>query len=152
VTLAFTMRPATEADLPLVIHAWVAEMRHSGFSRGVPDHVYFQGHRRLVLGILASASTLVAVDPVDAEHVYGCAVYEHDPRRLHWLYVKSVYRLLGVARSLFSEALGPPVSSTKLTQVSGLVLRDRDQASRSGKPSLLERYRLEPDPYVLFAS
>ncbi len=145
--LPHTLRPYAETDLPVAVHAWTQELRHSGFSRSVPDNVYFPEQRRLVTALVCASTTLVACNPEDANHVFGyvCGVRGvpgSSVSVLHWLYVKSVYRKVGLGALLLDALLGT-VEDRLLTYWS--------QPSKFAalRPDVLTRWKIVPNPYVL---
>lgn len=130
-------------DLGLLVKSWVQEHRHSPFSKGVPDEVYFPDQRKLVLALLRRAWSLVAVDPEDADHLYGFVTFELAPARLHWVYVKEPYRRVGLGEALVRAAFGEV-----------LTLRQRVLCSHQSNVVRLlsatcERHRLVYCPYLL---
>lgn len=98
------VRPLSEGDRPFLFSAWLHVMRHAPSMQGVPDRVYFPAQRELISRILSRAMSLVACDPADAAHLYGCIVATPGLDAVHWLYVKSAYRMLGIARALVQTA------------------------------------------------
>lgn len=91
------------ADLPAVINAWVSEHRHSPAARFVRDREYFADQRALVVDLLHSSFTLVACAPDDESHIYGFICYG-PANTIHWVYVKSAYRRIGLADALLAAA------------------------------------------------
>lgn len=148
--LPHAVRAAVESDLPLIVHSWVQEMRHASTARGIPDQVYFPEQRRLVLGLLQRAAVVVAHNPDDEHHVYGVACVEGGGPTpvLHWLYVKSVYRQVGLGGALLDHALGP-VAERAAAAVTQLTKLFTHRAEHGGRPDLLARWKLVPNPYLL---
>lgn len=143
--LPHQIRGAVATDLGFLVKSWVQEHRHSPASKGVPDDLYFASQRKLVLALLRRAWSLVAVDPADADHLYGFVVFELAPPRLHWVYVKEAYRRAGLGEALLRAAFGEALS-----------LRQRILCSHASNmtralcaPS--ERHRLVYCPYLLMA-
>ena len=149
--LPHALRPPVEADMNVVIHSWVQELRHSGLSRSVPDVVYFPEQRQLVMSLVRASQTVVACNPEDSNHVFGyaCGIRGADMPGssvggsvLHWLYVKSVYRKVGLGALLLEALLGPIAERdaaywTQPSKFAGL------------RPDVLARWKLVPNPYVL---
>ena len=80
-------------------------MRVGYGTRGVPSEVYYPSQRALVGALLAKSVTVLACDPDDERHVYGCVVVaDHDCA--HWLYTKGAFRRMGIARSLRDHVFG----------------------------------------------
>lgn len=101
--LPHMMRPATEADLGFLRDPWVQEMRHSPWSRGVPDDVYFPEMKAFVGRVLRRSYTLIACNPEDPTHVFGFVTFER-PNVVHWIYVKRAYQRVGLGQALLDAA------------------------------------------------
>lgn len=162
------IREAQSGDIPFIVHEWVQEMRRAPASKGVSDARYFPGQRGLVLAILARSQTAVACDPKDPSHVFGFLTRQGSV--LHWVYVKSVYHGLGLARSLytrtflsgFSDGERPPIACSQLSGAFASALAmahgrcrprrsysDEENARAERIARTMTKYNLEPDPYVL---
>lgn len=136
------MRGAYAPDLALLVKSWVQEARHSPFSIGCPDDIFFPEHRRVVLALLRRAWTTVAVNVDDPDHIYGFVTFELAPARLHWVYVKSPYRRIGLGRSLLESAFGPELGK-------GRVLASHLSNTARLLTAQAERLRLVYCPYLL---
>jgi GNAT superfamily N-acetyltransferase len=134
------MRPAVEADRNFIVRGWASEMRHSSWSRHVPSAIYWPSQHELIARLLQSASAMVACDPDDARHLYGCVVWERETPEvvMHWLYVKGDFRGMGLAGALLTAAIGDrrPILCTQASRIF------HDAA-------LVDRYGLVPTPYLL---
>ena len=103
------LRPAEPNDLGVVIHPWLQEMRLSPASFGIPNRTFFACQRRLILSILRGAETTIACDAERPNHVFGYVIHGPDFESspvIHWLYVKSTYREMGLGRTLLEHSLG----------------------------------------------
>jgi ribosomal protein S18 acetylase RimI-like enzyme len=108
--LAFTIRPATDADVPWVYSSWLKSYREhgSGVSR-IPRETYYNAHRKRIDNVASQATTLVACAPENHEQILGwlCAaagVGGYDAV-LYYGHVKSHCRRQGIMRALIA-ALG----------------------------------------------
>ncbi len=138
--LAHRIRPAAAGDRNFIVRGWVSEMRRAAYARYVPADVYWPSQHELIARLLDDANVIVACDPDDAHHLYGCTVWSEPPLGpvMHWLYVKGDFRRMGLAGSLLTAAVGDrrPVLCT--------------QASRLfEEKSLIERHGLIYSPYLL---
>ena len=136
--LHFALRPAEPKDHPFIASAWVKEMRHAPFSRHCPSGVYVPCQHALVHQILAGSDAQIACDPANPDHLYGCAVHAGDV--VHWLYVKSAYRGLGVGRALLFACFGDVLPEEVVCTQASQLFEDK---------RLVERYRLVYSPYLL---
>lgn len=106
-TAAHRLRPFDETDRHFVTRGWVSEMRRSTFSRHVPQEIYWPCQHELVRQILEAATTIIACDPEDETHLYGCIVHQPGEQAVvHWLYVKGAMRRCGLGRALLDAAIG----------------------------------------------
>jgi GNAT superfamily N-acetyltransferase len=123
------IRPFDESDRHFVVRGWASEMRNSHFARCVPEWVYWPSQHELIRQVLEAATTLVACDPDDETHVYGCVVHQPgDHAIVHWLYVKGALRRCGLGRALLDAAIGErrPILFTQAPRIfddRGLVSR-----------------------------
>jgi ribosomal protein S18 acetylase RimI-like enzyme len=136
--LPHALRPFTESDRHFIARGWVSEMRRSGFARHVPQNVYWPCQHELVRQLLERAHTIVACDPEDPQHVYGCIVVQAEAPVIHWLYVKGSYRRVGLATALVTATFGDrrPLFCTQAPEL----FRDRE---------LIERHEVIYCPYLL---
>jgi len=102
------IRPAGDGDLGLIVSTWVGSHRMSArwLSRDDHDRLY----RYAVKRALESCTVLVACHPEHRDHVYGWVCVDRDnpinAPLLHYAFVKSKFRRLGIARRLLGEAIG----------------------------------------------
>lgn len=139
--LPHSMRPATDGDMPLILNAWVEELRHAPCSRFVRSSEYFPDQRRLVLELVHSSQTIVACNPEDSAHVYGFVTFGPGDV-IHWLYVKSHYRGIGMADLLLAAAFPQRPRVLYATQASSKWHSLQPAIERRGivyRPHLLQR-------------
>jgi GNAT superfamily N-acetyltransferase len=114
-------------------------MRRSAFSRHVPQAVYWPCQHEMVRQLLELGQTIVACDPQDPAHLYGCVTFQPAAAAIvHWLYVKGDYRRLGLARALVTAAVGDrrPILCTQAPEL-------------FNRRELVERHELVYCPYLL---
>jgi len=106
-----------EDDLPFVTDAWLRSFRESNFH--VPHDEYFATQRVVIKRLLARSRAAVACDSSDPDQVYGYAVWEGTASKplLHWMFVKQVFRRMGVGTALW-KALNPEGKVVSLTHKS----------------------------------
>jgi GNAT superfamily N-acetyltransferase len=93
-----TVREATPEDMPFIFSSWYTAHRPHAKHVAIPE--YNEGQNRLMRGIASRASIVVAASADYPDEILGYCVSEGDA--LHFLYVKSVYRGMGIARGLVS--------------------------------------------------
>ena len=92
------VRPATESDLRFVRSSWKTDFWKNHARKSMSHGVYSPGQARRIERLLGRSGTLVAYFPEVPDEVLGWAVVEHDV--LHYVYVKSSYRRVGIAKGL----------------------------------------------------
>jgi GNAT superfamily N-acetyltransferase len=136
--LRYLMRDAGEDDRNFVVRSWVKEMRHSPWTRHVPNGVYLPAQHQLVHQILGGSQAIVAADREKPELLFGCVV--HAGPVVHWLYVKGAYRGLGIGRALLFSCFGDVMPSEIVCTQASQLFEER---------ALLERYNVIYSPYLL---
>jgi hypothetical protein len=117
--LPFVMRDAHEGDEGFVFDSWMRGMRKSPASRGIPGEYFWSGQRDTMHALLEHATVVIACDAqMPNALLYGCVVYgpNDEAAALHWVYVKSAFTRMGVARALLSLALPPTATKRVCTQ------------------------------------
>lgn len=119
VALPVRVRPFREADLPYVMSTWLNHFASSSsWAKHIPRSTFFDSHRPLVESLLRrqGVSVSVAVDPEDADTIYGWLAHEQSSSGpvLHFAYVKNSFRRTGVLNTLL-EAIGTDLSSVTVT-------------------------------------
>jgi GNAT superfamily N-acetyltransferase len=103
-TLPVVVRPMLAGDLGFVLNSWLRSYHESDVARYVPNDVYFAdaGHHGICVRLLQETPALMACDAANPHTLYGwvCGA----PGVLHYAYVKSPFRRLGIARLLLQHA------------------------------------------------
>lgn len=155
--LPFSLRGPVPEDLPFIMKSWMSKTRHCSFVRNIPNDVFTVEHHNLVEKLLRRSNVLVACNPQSSDHVYGYLVWEPEPLYIHFIFVKSVFRKLGVARHLLSEAVPalftPDAPKLYCSHANELfnpmqVLDSEGKKTGVEKPNYtVQRYRLVFNPY-----
>lgn len=103
------IRRAVAEDLPFIAHTWRVALHESTFWWSDPKEFHrFYGPR--ILELLQKSAVLVACDPENPSVIQGfCVGQEHV---VHWCYVKSVFRRMGIATSMLNQFGSATKSST----------------------------------------
>lgn len=105
-TLPFdvVLERANRGDAKLVYSSWIKSYRHSEAAHKLPNGVYEPFQRDVIHRLLAAPGTCVYVArPTDwPDGVLGWVCAE--PGVMHYAYVKSPYRRLGLGRTLLAYA------------------------------------------------
>lgn len=101
------IRNATAEDVAFVLNSWIKAHRESDECRHVDYALYHKHIRPIVVRILSRASVVMAVNPEDANHIYGYAVVEYtdEDTILHYAYTKYTFRRFGVCTQLLEFAI-----------------------------------------------
>lgn len=93
-----TIREATSADIRFVHSSWFSSL-WSAWGRGrINRKVYEQGQDARISRLLKSSAVTVAYFPQVPDEVLGWSCVQGDA--LHYVYVKGIYRKMGIARGL----------------------------------------------------
>lgn len=92
------MREANENDLSFIFSSWLKSYRNT--QKHVDSGVYFSGQHKLIELILQKSHAVIICPEDDQETILGYMVYSGNT--LHWIYVKSVFRNLGMAKTLLT--------------------------------------------------
>lgn len=104
-----SVRPALPGDFNFVISTWLKSYKSSSyFAKRIRNSIFFFYHHEVVSRLLSREDTkvFIACDLVDPNVIYGYLVQgSHEGVDLvHYVYVKSAFRGLGIARSLTAAA------------------------------------------------
>lgn len=93
-------RPVGDEDF--IYATWIKGYRGSSYARAVPTPLYNRLQRKRIDRLLEHGANIrVAANRVVPEQIYGYCVTQDNT--LHWIYVKSNYRLQGVGKALLSH-------------------------------------------------
>ncbi len=101
-SLEFSIRKGAESDYGFVADSWVQTLRGaSKEARAIPKELFFpHEHERIGL-LLPTCDLRVAGPPEDEVTIYGFSVCGRGV--VHFTYVKSAFRKLGIARALLKD-------------------------------------------------
>ena len=105
----WSIRKYDEAiDKQLVLDSWLQSFRASPYAGCIPNNRYFEIYGQAISELLERGSSiLVAVNPADSTQILGWLCVEQTSKAeqiVHFVYVKDVFRKLGICKSLFQEA------------------------------------------------
>lgn len=100
------LRPATESDVNFIFKSWLRCYRHSFNTRGCENPVFFAQHHKLIEGLCKKASIVIACNHDDISQIYGfiCSEMVDNLPVIHFVYVKEMFRRMGVAALLAENA------------------------------------------------
>lgn len=102
--LNYIIRPYDISDKALIHSSWKNSLKVSATYDWMPSSVFYNHFNKSVMDILAHKHTtvLVACDDAEQDLVLGWICAGDD--ELHYVYVKEIYRKMGVARKLMWKA------------------------------------------------
>lgn len=103
--LPILYRAVTPEDLPFIFNSWLEGYRNSEFADHVPNEIYFNSHKALIVKVMAKAQVMVAANSEDPDQIFGYIVFENDNWFItHFMYTKKPFRRLGVGLGLLQNA------------------------------------------------
>lgn len=98
-------RKMNESDISFIFNSWLKCHRHSKYTRGIASPIYYSGQHRLIERAITDGETYIACAIDDDSHIYGyaCASRVTGQLAVHYIYVKSTYRNLGIGKELLNQ-------------------------------------------------
>lgn len=116
-------RPAAPEDVNFIFATMLRGLYYgdSWFSR-IPKDIFMAHYHKVIEALLVHPSTKVTVACLkdDPEVVLGYSVTGHNDELVHFVYVKSAWRNIGLAKSLVGTT---PKAATHLTTVGSSILK-----------------------------
>lgn len=106
----FAVRPACDKDYPFILQSWVRTYTKDRRWGPLSPRAVARAVHGSILGLLTSdgIEVRVATNPENPWFIFGYVVsdtkYEHPV--IHWVYVKELYRRMGIATDLVRLACG----------------------------------------------
>lgn len=129
--LPISIRPFIEDDVNFIFHSWIETAKeYSSIGRNMRKSIFIKECRHLIQKILNRADGLMAFNAEDPTQIFGYLIYENDSDKiplLHFIYVKGLFRNMGIARKLMESADIHPKTSffyTQLTTYTDEFLKD----------------------------
>jgi GNAT superfamily N-acetyltransferase len=98
------IRDGEEDDRPYILSTWLNAFALSRTARMIDRPLYFVEQKKVIERLLTRSRVRVAVNPEDLNHIFGYIVgeppFESGIALVHYCYVKSDYRELGIGRRL----------------------------------------------------
>lgn len=106
--IEYKTRPAKESDFNFIISTWLRSYRHASyFAKRITDKVYYKYQNEICKQLLSKAIVWVACDKEDENVIYAYTVIDPNSLCVHFMYTKSAFRQLGLAKSLINESKIP---------------------------------------------
>lgn len=100
-------RLAKAEDVPFILDSWLRSYKTSNYALPIPADIYFPLHRAAVLHMVQhpGISCRLAVNPRDAEQIYGYLIHLTSAPVIHYVYVKYPFRKFGIGTRLITDCL-----------------------------------------------
>lgn len=144
--LPMKFRSRTEGDHNFIFASWMRSFRsNSQWAKQISSGIYNTKHPKLINELLANSGSIVACSSDMPDQIFGFAIYQPSVENIaviHWLYVKEIYRKMGVGNALFRETLMAANHDLKMPVAVTHDSRNLKWAS--------EKYNLVYNPYLAF--
>lgn len=117
-SLPILIRPMAESDVNLVMNSWLKSFRDCSATWGASNAEYYAAQKAIIARLFRVSQVAVACDPEDHDQVYGWACWTPRDKEVlvHYVYVKSLFQRMGVARELM-KVVNPDSLSIYATHV-----------------------------------
>lgn len=113
----YNVRDVMPGDLSFIMATFLRGLYYgdSWFSE-IPKDIFMDNYKRVVKAIVDNPKTIIKVAclPDDPEVILGYSILGDDFKSIHWIYVKSIWRHKGIAKSLLPQF---PTRVTHLTSL-----------------------------------
>lgn len=101
-------RPAEPGDLHYVLKTWIRSFKSSPYAGPYTNSRLVTAIKATVVDCMARGTVTVACSRRSPKVIYGFTCYETDRGYplVHYVYVKGIFRSMGIGRSLLSIAMG----------------------------------------------
>lgn len=101
----FTVRNPVGTDLAFIYASFLESYRYdSVIGRHCKNHVFFEAYSYVIDQLLIKSKVLICCHPETPECIFGYLIY--DGNLIHYVFVKKIFRRLGIAELLFKTAFG----------------------------------------------
>ena len=111
------LRVANDKDFNFIKSTWLHGLRYgNSWFTIIPKEIYYAAYSKVVEYLMMSPKTMIKVACLkeDPEVILGYSVYNQDNSAAHWVYVKSAWRKIGIAKALV------PVEVTTVTHLTNV--------------------------------
>ena len=105
--LPIKLRPALKSDIGFIKNAWLNSYDSSDFAGSMRKTIFMRHHSGILDRLLRYGVTMILCHPEDEDEIYTFINYQKSRGLfvLNYLYTKSCYRKLGMAKELLRRAL-----------------------------------------------
>lgn len=122
----FTVRDAEPTDTSFIMATFLRGLYHGDSEEGphvilkfisiMPRKVFMDNYKHVAMKLISSPNTVIKVACLieDPDVILGYSILSSDFQTIHWVYVKSIWRLKGIGKSLI------PAYATTASHISHL--------------------------------
>lgn len=138
--LPYLLREATPEDESFIRNSWLTSLHDHSQLSYVQRSVYFREQNKILDYLLSTSSVLIACFPEAPDQIMGYVVYDHIIKTLvlHWVYVKSMFRMQGIALGMIKPLLDPDNTVIVCTHITHAFKHLKDKVP--GKHCLYDPY------------
>jgi len=98
------IRKAEGSDISFIFSSWLKSYRDSYFAENITTTIYYAEHHKVIERLLKGCDVYVACNDNDVAELYGfiCGERIEGLFVLHYVYVKQMYRSLGIGTMLLN--------------------------------------------------
>lgn len=100
------LRTATEADVSFLFNSWLTSYQSAVAVKNIAAPVYFAEHHKQIENLLKRSVVWIACNKSDNSQIYGYGVFEtvESLPVIHYVYVKHIFRKMGLCNMLLAQA------------------------------------------------
>lgn len=117
------VRPYVEADRNFILATWIRGAKHgSDFFKRMDPKAYYRHYNEFLSNLVDSAQTDIKIACLaeDPAVIIGYAVTRNSGQALDWVYVKSRWRKVGIAKCLIQQSFS---EVSHITDVGNKILK-----------------------------
>jgi GNAT superfamily N-acetyltransferase len=109
------LRPATQTDFNFIANSYLKSYRDAPGNQYLINQLYYDTFSQRLNYMIETGTVTVACSDEDAEQILGYLISgeTHGKPIAHYVYVKRLFRQLGIAKALLEAAI--PTWGTKMT-------------------------------------
>lgn len=119
------VREFRPSDLNFVMSTWLKGLRYGNDTFGLIDSkVYFDAYHKIIEALINLPETMIVVACLkeDSEVILGYSVVNPTKNLVHFTFVKSAWRGIGIAKNLVSS---DTTTATHVTKIGAAIIRKK---------------------------
>lgn len=99
----FKIRDFVQEDIDFIHNSWITSFYHFFKNKGIDKNWFCAAQDSLIKTMLSNnGRAKIVCQKSDEEQIFGYIVYEL-PNIVHWIYVKKIYRMNGLAMAMLEN-------------------------------------------------